>query len=72
MEKIAIITSGFLPVPASKGGAVENIVVNLLNENEKNNKVEFNVVSIFDDISYNESKKYSKFYKSKSFNKIYR
>ena len=36
MEKIAIITSGFLPVPASKGGAVENIVVNLLNENEKN------------------------------------
>lgn len=60
MEKIAIITSGFLPVPASKGGAVENIVVNLLNENEKNNKVEFNVVSIFDDISYNESKKYSK------------
>lgn len=60
MEKIAIITSGFLPVPASKGGAVENIVVNLLNENEKNNKMEFNIISIFDDISYNESKKYSK------------
>lgn len=60
MEKIAIITSGFLPVPASKGGAVENIVANLLNENEKNNKMEFNIISIFDDISYNESKNYSK------------
>lgn len=60
MEKIAIITSGFLPVPASKGGAVENIIVNLLKENEQNNKVEFTIISIFDDISYSESKKYSK------------
>ena len=34
--KLAIITSGFLPVPASKGGAVENLIVNLLNENELN------------------------------------
>lgn len=60
MEKIAIITSGFLPVPASKGGAVENIIVNLLNENEEKENAEFNIISIFDDTSYNESKKYNK------------
>ena len=30
MQKIVIITSGFLPVPATEGGAVVNIIVNLL------------------------------------------
>ena len=32
--KLAVITSGFLPVPASKGGAVETLLMNLLLENE--------------------------------------
>lgn len=59
MEKVAIITSGFLPVPATKGGAVENLIVNLLKENEKKNNVEFNIISIYDDKANNESKKYS-------------
>ena len=30
-----------MPVPATKGGAVENLIVNLLNENEKNKKIKF-------------------------------
>ena len=58
MEKIAIITSGFLPVPASKGGAVENLIVNLLNENEKNKKIKFEIFSIYDQDALKKSKKY--------------
>ena len=30
--KIAVITSGFLPVPPTKGGAVENLLYNLIRE----------------------------------------
>ncbi len=58
MEKIAIITSGFLPVPATKGGAVENLIVNVLRENEKYKKVNFEVFSIFDEEAYSDSVKY--------------
>lgn len=58
MKKIAMITSGFLPVPATKGGAVENLIVNLLNENEKNKKIKFEIFSIYDQDALNQSKKY--------------
>ena len=58
MNKIAMITSGFLPVPATKGGAVENLIVNLLNENEKNKKIKFEIFSIYDQDALNKSKKY--------------
>ena len=58
MKKIAMITSGFLPVPATKGGAVENLIVNLLNENEKNKKIKFEIFSIYDQDALNKSKKY--------------
>ena len=58
MEKVAIISSGFLPVPASKGGAVENLIVNLLKENEKNKKLYFEVISVFDEDAYNASLNY--------------
>ena len=33
--KIAFITDGKSPVPATKGGAVENLIEDLLDENEK-------------------------------------
>lgn len=33
--KVAIITAGVLPVPPTKGGAVENLVYTFINENEK-------------------------------------
>lgn len=57
-NKVAIVTSGFLPVPATRGGAVENLLVNMLNENEKQKKEKFLIYSIFDDIALEESKKY--------------
>lgn len=35
--KIAILTSGILPVPAVQGGAVENLIDFYLDYNERNN-----------------------------------
>ena len=58
MQKIAIITSGFLPVPATKGGAVENIVENLMIENEKSSENKFHIFSVFDSLAEKQSKKY--------------
>lgn len=58
MMNIAIITSGYLPVPASKGGAVENIVESWLIENEKYQEVKFTIFSIYDEKASELSKKY--------------
>lgn len=58
MEKIAILTAGTLPVPPVKGGAVENLINLLINENENENKVQFSIFSIFDKDAVIESKKY--------------
>lgn len=59
-KKIAIVTSGFLPVPATKGGAVENLIFNLIKENEKNETFEFIVFSIYDKSAQDESINYKK------------
>lgn len=55
---LAIVTSGFLPVPATKGGAVENLIVNFMNENEKSNTFSINVFSEYDEKALEEAKKY--------------
>ena len=55
---LAVITSGFLPLPASKGGAVENLIENLLNENEKENEIYFSIFSIYDEKAVQLSKGY--------------
>ena len=57
--KIAIITSGFLPVPSTKGGAVEQLINILLDKNEIYKKMEFNIFSVFEQEAYNKSKQYS-------------
>lgn len=47
--KIAFITSGLLPIPASKGGAIETLLDSFIKENEINNKnIEIVVYSIHD------------------------
>lgn len=56
--KLAIVTGGFLPVPATKGGAVENLIVNFINENEKSNTFLINVFSEYDKKALEEAKKY--------------
>ena len=53
---IAIITSGYLPVPAAKGGAVENIVDDFIKKNEEYHKVNFTVFSIYDKEAENRAK----------------
>lgn len=59
--RIAMVTSGFLPLPAVRGGAVESLIMNLLNENENmNNNVEFYIFSIYDQEAIDESKRYKK------------
>ncbi len=46
MFKCAIITPGFLPVPAIKGGAVESLVTTLIDLNEKEKEFYFDVFTI--------------------------
>lgn len=48
MKKIAIISSGYFPVPPVKGGAVESLVNMLVEENEKRKEIELEVYSIYD------------------------
>jgi spore coat protein SA len=64
MKKIVIIPSPSLPVPATKGGAVETLIQNLLEENEIQKKFSFFVFSTFDKEASLLSKKflYTKFY----------
>ncbi|URN84117.1 glycosyltransferase family 4 protein [Acetobacterium wieringae] len=48
MKKIAILLPALLPVPAVRGGAVESIIENLVNENERNPIFRFTVYSAWD------------------------
>ena len=56
--KILIITPGKLPVPATCGGAVENLIQQLLDDNEKNTNFEFTVFSLYEEKAFEYSKKY--------------
>lgn len=56
MSRIAIISSGYFPVPAVKGGAVETLVERLIISNEKAHLNNFVVYSIFDNDAYNKAK----------------
>lgn len=55
---VAVVTSGFLPVPATKGGAVENLIEILLKENEQYQKMNFIVFSIYEESAIKKSNKY--------------
>lgn len=47
--KCAMITPGFLPVPAFKGGAVEVLIEELIRANEIENKMDIDLYTIYDD-----------------------
>lgn len=53
MRKIAIIAPCILPVPATKGGAVEELVTSILKQNELTHDSAIDLYSIAD-VSYNE------------------
>lgn len=48
MDKIAFITSGFEPVPAVKGGAVEELTTLLIDQNEDEKKFKIDLYTISD------------------------
>lgn len=56
--KLAIVTSGFLPVPATQGGAVENLIENFINKNEEYKNLDITVFSIKDKKAIEISSKY--------------
>lgn len=58
--KIAIVTNGILPVPDVKGGGVETLITQYINENEKTGTHEIVVFSIYDAEAKKQSKKYNK------------
>lgn len=60
MEKVAIITSGYFPVPASLGGAVENLDENIMKQNDIHNRMDLIVFSCYE----KKSRELSKFYKN--------
>lgn len=57
-ENVAIITSGVLPVPAVKGGAVESLIENFVKQNEDERLINIKVFSVFDDLAKKASMKY--------------
>lgn len=59
LKKIAIVMSEGLPVPAVRGGAVENLVQVLLDENEKAPAFEFTVFSVADALAEERSRAYA-------------
>ncbi|MBY8908369.1 glycosyltransferase family 4 protein [Salinicoccus roseus] len=56
--KIAIVSVGNLPLPPTKGGAVENLIYHLINENEIQKKFEFLVFSPYEEEAIRISKSY--------------
>lgn len=58
MKKICIITQCSLPVPTTKGGAVETLVEYIINENEEKEKFNFTIISVEDEKAKNIAKKY--------------
>lgn len=61
--KICLITPQFFPVPAVKGGAVEQLVSMLIEENEIYHKIDMTCVSVWDEKAeaISKNKKYTEF-----------
>lgn len=58
--KVLIVTPGYLPVPAVKGGAVENLIEQLIVYNEVNCKHDIDIISIYDYKALNLTSKFKK------------
>lgn len=55
---VCIIMPNVFPVPATKGGATEMIITNLLNENEKLGLMNFTCISVYDEKAEKLSRNY--------------
>ena len=57
-NKVSIITSGYFPVPAVMGGAVEALDENIINQNELSKKLNLTIFSCFNQDAKIKSEKY--------------
>ncbi|OLS41092.1 glycosyltransferase family 4 protein [Bacillus sp. MRMR6] len=57
--KVAIITVGQLPVPVTKGGAVETLIQHIIDKNESAKQIHLTVFSIYENNAYNKSLKFN-------------
>ena len=48
MQKVTFIIGSVFPVPATKGGAVENIIENIVKIQESQKKIELNIICAYD------------------------
>lgn len=67
MSKVLIIGPGNSPIPATKGGAVESLIEYIAKENEKEEKLELSIASIYEEESSKIAHEYKncKFYQYK-------
>lgn len=56
--KVLIVGSSKLPIPAVKGGAVPNLIEEIIQQNEIEKKVDLSCISLFDEDAVRESKRY--------------
>lgn len=56
--RICFITSYELPLPGVRGGAIETLITNLLQQNEIHQQLDLTAVSIYDQLAEQESRKY--------------
>ena len=56
--KVAFLTPGMSPVPATEGGAVENLIEDLIEENEQCNSFDFTVLSLYEENAAKQSRRY--------------
>jgi len=56
--KICIILPKGLPVPCTKGGAIESLINDIIDQNETQKKLDITVVSLYEKKAERESKKY--------------
>ena len=67
MEDITLIMGSVFPVPAVKGGAVENLIENIAKAHEKEKKVNLNIICAYD---FNAEKIAKEKFKNTNFNYI--
>lgn len=53
MKRVCIISPGILPVPATRGGAIETLIMSLVKQNEIEQRMALTVVSIADEDAQN-------------------
>lgn len=59
MKRIVIVAPASLPIPATKGGAIETLVHHLIKENEKKHKIDITIISRYEKDAFILAKEYS-------------